>query len=147
MASACSSLLYVEDEDNDMLLMRMAFAKEGLEPLFRGVNTGQAAIDYLSGTGPYAQRAQYPVPAALLLDLNLPEVHGFDVLKWIRANPAYATLPVIVFSSSVRQEDRERARLLGANEFIPKPNSPALFRDIVRTLKDRWLTTNGAEAR
>src|SRR5512138_919827 len=117
MASGSSIVLYVEDEESDRMLMQFAFRKAGLEPALRVVNDGQAAIDYLSVTGAYGERARYPLTAVVLLDLNLPEVHGFDVLKWIRAQPVHSGLPVVVFTSSAREEDRARALELGASEY------------------------------
>ncbi len=141
-----SIVLYAEDEENDALLMRLAFAKEGLAEVFHRVSNGQAAIDYLSGTGAYADREQHPEPGVMLLDLNMPEMDGFDVLKWIRAHPLHHELPVVVFSSSVREEDRARARVLGANDFVVKPNSGALFREVARKLKERWLDAGGVKA-
>ncbi|MHC1767427.1 MAG: hypothetical protein AB9869_24635 [Verrucomicrobiia bacterium] len=57
----------------------------------------KSAIDYLSGTGPYAESAQHPVPALILLDLNMPQISGFQVLEWVRADPALRALPVIIF--------------------------------------------------
>ncbi len=134
-----SIVLYVEDEESDRLLMRRAFQKAGLEPALRMVNHGQAAIDYLSGAGVYAQRGEYPLPAVVLLDLNLPEVHGFDVLKWIRAQPAHSGLPVVVFTSSALEEDRHRAELLGANDFVQKPGMPDGFQELARRLSEAWL--------
>ena len=132
------TVLYVEDEESDRFLMAFAFEKQGLAGALRMVDNGQAAIDYLSGTAAFSRRDRHPLPAMVLLDLNLPEVHGFDVLKWIRAHPLHSALPVVVFSSSMREEDRARAFELGANEFVQKPNSPALFREIARNLYDRW---------
>jgi CheY-like chemotaxis protein len=134
------TVLYVEDEESDALLMEMAFRSQGLEGSYQTVGNGQAAIDYLTGTGPFAQRERHPLPAVVLLDLNLPEVHGFEVLKWIRAHPDFRQLPVVIFSSSVREDDKMQAKQLQANDFISKPNSPALFRDIVRALKEKWLS-------
>src|ERR1043165_4456184 len=104
MANAFSMVLYVEDEETDRFLMQRAFRKQGLEALLQTVNDGQKAIDYLSGSGDYGNRAQHPMPALILLDLNLPEVHGFDVLRWIRAHPMHRELPVVIFSSSEREE-------------------------------------------
>jgi CheY-like chemotaxis protein len=134
-------VLYVEDEETDRFLVQRAFVKEGLGPALRMVNHGQAAIDYLSGAGAYADRENYPLPGVVLLDLNLPEVHGFEVLKWIRAHPSHHELPVVVFTSSAREEDHERARLLGANEFMQKPGLPSLFQEVARTLNKQWLGT------
>lgn len=138
MASGESIVLYVEDEESDRLLMQFAFEKAGLEPVLRMVTHGQAAIDYLSGTGPYANRAEYPLPALVLLDLNLPEVHGFDVLKWIRSQPAHRELPVVVFTSSAREEDRRRAELLGATDFVQKRVMSDGFDEVVRVFSERW---------
>jgi CheY-like chemotaxis protein len=132
-------VLYVEDEETDRFLVERAFMKEGLGSALQMVNHGRAAIDYLSGNGPYARREKYPFPGVVLLDLNLPEVPGFEVLKWIRAHPDYSALPVVVFTSSARDEDRERARALGANEFLQKPGDPALFQAVARSLNEQWL--------
>ncbi len=139
MASSGSIVLYVEDEESDRLLMRLAFQKVGLGPALRMVNDGQAAIDYLSGTGAHGEGGECPLPAVVLLDLNLPEVHGFEVLKWIREQPAHRGLPVVVFTSSPREEDRVKARELGANEFVQKPMMPSGFQDVARRLSEDWL--------
>ncbi len=121
------------------MLMRLAFQKAGLGPALRMVNHGQAAIDYLSGAGAYGQRAEYPLPAVVLLDLNLPEVHGFEVLKWIRAQPAHSGLPVVVFTSSAREEDRRQAELLGASDYVQKPGVAGGFQQVARRLGEEWL--------
>ncbi len=139
MASGKSIVLYVEDEESDRFLMRLAFQKVGLESALRMVDHGQGAIDYLSGSGEYGERGKYPIPGVVLLDLNLPEVHGFDVLKWIRAHPAHSGLPVVVFTSSAREEDRDRAELLGANDFLQKPGMPGGFQEVARRLSEQWL--------
>ncbi len=119
--------------------MQMAFRKAGLEAALRIVNHGQAAIDYLSGAGVYGDRGKYPLPAVVVLDLNLPEVHGFEVLKWMRGQPAHRELPVVVFTSSARQEDRTQAELLGANEYVQKPVMSGGFQEVARRLSQEWL--------
>lgn len=135
------TVLYVEDEESDATFMRMAFAKKGMELALRVVNNGRAAIDYLSGAGEYTDRKQHPLPSVVLLDLNLPQVTGFDVLQWMRNHPDFARTPVVVFSSSGREDDREKALELGANEFVAKPNSGMKFGEVVDSLKERWLGT------
>ncbi len=119
--------------------MRFAFEKAGQERALRMVSHGQAAIDYLSGAGAYGERGEYPLPAVVLLDLNLPEVHGFEVLEWIRGQPAHSGLPVVVFTSSPREEDRVKARELGANEFLQKPGMPGGFQEVARRLHAEWV--------
>ena len=136
---ATATVLYVEDEESDALFMQRAFVSAGLGPALRVVGDGQAAIDYLSGTGVYGKREEYPVPAVVLLDLNLLAVTGFDVVKWMRAHPDYAAMPVVVFSSSPRDEDKLKARELGANEFLEKPSSGLKFGEVVERLREKWM--------
>ena len=132
-------ILYVEDEEADRFFMERAFAKLNMADSLKMVCDGQAAIDYLEGRCIYQDRDHFPFPALVLLDLNLPMVSGFEVLKWIRQRPACATLPVAVFSSSWRGEDRAVAHGLGANEYFEKPKSGMFFPLIVAGLRDRWL--------
>jgi PAS domain S-box-containing protein len=134
------TVLYVEDEQTDALFMSTAFSDKGLASAFRLVSDGRAAIEYLSGTGKYADRKEYPLPAVVLLDLNLPQVPGFDVLKWMRNHPDFLATPVVVFTSSVRQEDKVKATELGANEFVAKPSSGMRFGEIVEALRQKWLS-------
>jgi CheY-like chemotaxis protein len=75
----------------------------------------------------------------VLLDLNLPQVSGFGVLEWIQNHPDCARLPVVVFSSSTREDDRARAKELGADEFLAKPSSGLEFGKVVEELQQRWL--------
>jgi CheY-like chemotaxis protein len=133
-------VLYVEDEPDDVLFMGRAFTKAGLVDWLRAVGDGRDAIDYLEGRGGYADRGQHPVPALVLLDLNLPVVSGFEVLKWLSGRPELKEVPVVVFSSSAREEDKVKARELGARGFIEKPSSTAGLNAVVEGLKERWLS-------
>lgn len=133
------TVLYVEDEESDALFMKRAFAGKGLGSALRVVGDGRAAIEYLSGAGEYGDRKEYPLPSVVLLDLNLPQVAGFEVLRWMRNHPDYAKTPVVVFSSSTREDDRVKALELGANEFVGKPNSGLKFGEVVEGLRERWM--------
>ena len=130
-------ILYVEDEEADRYLMLAAFACCGFEGALQTVSDGRLALEYLSAAGAAARSA----PDVILLDLNLPEIHGFDVLKWIRAHPLHCQLPIVVFTSSQREEDRMRAKLLGANDFFLKPSSFTGFQEVARILAARYLTS------
>lgn len=132
-------VLYVEDEPDDVLFMSRAFKKAGLVNALRPAGDGREAIAYLAGEGVYADRGQHPLPTLVLLDLNLPVVSGFEVLKWLSGRPELKELPVVVFSSSERQEDKVKARKLGARDFIEKPSSTAGLEAVVQELKERWL--------
>jgi PAS domain S-box-containing protein len=133
------TVLYVEDEESDAMFMKMAFAGKGMESGLRVVGDGRTAIEYLSGAGKYADRKEYPLPSMVLLDLNLPQLPGFEVLKWMRNHRDFARTPVVVFSSSTREDDRARALELGANEFVAKPNSGLKFGEVVDGLRERWM--------
>jgi CheY-like chemotaxis protein len=135
-ASAALALLYVEDEENDVLFMRRALARAGASCELRSVGDGESAMAYLGGRPPYAEA---PRPRLVLLDLNLPGRSGFEVLEWCRAQPALRGLPIVVISSSGRPEDREKARLLGADDYFLKPTSTAHLVEIARTVRQRWL--------
>lgn len=130
----------MEDEECDRLFMKRAFDRAGMSDALRTVANGLDALHYLEGKGSFADRAQHPLPEVVLLDLNLPMVHGFDVLKWIRAHARFGTLPVVVFSSSKRDEDKEKARELGASDFVEKPTSALSFGGVVEILRTKYLT-------
>jgi len=140
-------VLYVEDEEDDVYFMRRSFCRAGLEECLKTVADGQAAIDYLSGCGLFANRLIYPMPAVVLLDLNLPTVSGFQVLTWIRQQPEFQDLPVIIFSSSARGEDRLRAKELGASDYMEKPDSGMDFGTVVAVLQQKWSTRPVANGR
>jgi CheY-like chemotaxis protein len=137
--------LYVEDEETDFLFMQMAFEEAGMESALRRVGTGREAINYLAGDGHHADRGQYPLPAVILLDLNLPVLSGFAVLEWLRRKPDFRTLPVVVFTSSSREQDKQRALELGANDYVEKPKSGLQFGTVVQRVRDRWLRTPDVE--
>ncbi len=136
------TVLYVEDEEFDALFMRRAFKNAGLEGVLQVVTDGKQALDYLINRPPFDDTGKYPLPALVLLDLNLPIVSGFEVLEQMKRDPALANLPVVIFSSSPRPEDRLRAKDLGANRYIEKPTSAMDFGDVVYQLKEEWLDPN-----
>ena len=126
-------ILLAEDDENDIFLMGRAFDRAKIpNPLFV-VHNGREAIDYLSGSGSYADRAKYPLPGVMLLDLKMPWMDGFDVLAWLRTQRQFDTLPVVVLTSSKLQADIDRSRQLGVYDYRVKPHS---FEDFVRLLDD-----------
>jgi CheY-like chemotaxis protein len=137
----------VEDEENDVFFMQLAFGKAGLGHLFRTVPNGREAMHYLSGAAGYADRDRFPLPAAMLLDLSLPLVSGFQVLEWVRQQARFHRLPIVMFSGSVRAEDREKAFQLGATDYIEKPTSPLKFINLVEWLTNDWLAGSDPKVR
>jgi CheY-like chemotaxis protein len=135
------TILLVDDSENDLALMRIAFKKAGFNSPLQEVHNGEEAIAYLKGDGPYSDRDKFPLLTVMLLDLNMPMKNGFDVLTWVRTQPALKRLSIIVLSASMRIEDVERAYDLGANSFLGKPTDLNELVNMLRVLRD-WLQIN-----
>jgi len=114
-------ILLAEDDDNDVLLIQRAFQKAGLRHVLKVVRDGEQAIAYLSGRGVYANRDTFPHPFLVLLDLKMPGTDGFEVLRWVREEPQFKRLLIVVLTSSNLQADVDRAYELGANSYLVKP--------------------------
>lgn len=136
------TILLVEDEENDVVFMEMALEKAGLASAFQVAEDGQEAIDYLNGTGEFANRDQFPIPALVFLDLKLPKVMGMDVLQWIRDQTALDPVVVIILTSSQQRSDIQKACALGANSYLVKPSNPRGLDEIVDLVKRYWLQLN-----
>jgi two-component system response regulator len=132
-------ILIAEDDENDLLLLRVAFQKAGLTHRLEHVPDGQVAFDYLTGNETFSDRAEYPFPDLLLLDLKMPRLNGFDVLRLLRSHPRLSLLPVVVLSSSILEKDIQMAKELGAREYLVKPTFLDDYRKLVLGLHDRWL--------
>ena len=135
------TILLVDDSENDRLLMRAAFKKAGFDSPPQEVQNGEQAIAYLKGEGPHSDRDQFPLPTVMLLDLNMPRKNGFDVLDWVRTQPALKRMPIIILTASMRREDVERAFDLGAHSFLVKPAALEQLVAMIRCLRD-WLQIN-----
>jgi CheY-like chemotaxis protein len=133
------AILYAEDEENDVLLLRLGFKRARLPNPIHIAADGVQAVDYLAGNGPYADREQHPLPSLVLLDLNLPRRSGFEVLRWARQQPEFSSLPVVIYSSSVGLADKATARHLGATDFLAKSSDVGEIAELARRLAERWL--------
>jgi CheY-like chemotaxis protein len=136
-SGAC--ILYAEDEKNDIYFLERAFQSTGSPHWLNAVPDGEQAIDYLAGKGRFADRARHPLPALVLLDINMPKKSGLEVLEWIRQQPSFKSLSVLMLTSSPRPEDKAKARLLGADGYLIKPSDPRELVELVLSLHDRWL--------
>jgi len=137
------TILLVEDEDHDVLFMQLALEQAGATNQLSVARDGREAIDYLKGEGKFANRQEFPLPALVLLDLKLPRVPGLEVLKWIRQQPAFSQLPVIICSSSSQDSDVDTAFRLGATAYVVKPSHVANLFDLVNRIKKYWLDMDG----
>jgi CheY-like chemotaxis protein len=137
---ASGIILYAEDEEDDVFFLKRAFQMSGSAHTLKAVPDGEQALDYLAGKGSFADRTRHPLPALILLDINIPKISGFEVLEWLRQQPRLKSMPAVILTSSSRTEDRDKARLLGADDYLLKPSDPQKLVDIVKSLLERWLS-------
>ena len=127
------TVLLVEDNPDDVFLMRRVFKKARIQARLLVVTDGKQAVSYLEGTGDYQDRRRYPLPGLIFLDLKLPFLHGFVVLAWIRKQAYLDDVHVIILTSSMEDQDREKAAAFGA-PYIVKPPTPAMLLEAIRSL-------------
>ena len=143
--TASRAILLVEDNPDDLFLMKRALRSARIVNPVIVVETGQEAMDYLAGAGKFADRNSYPIPAAVFIDLKLPFVFGHEVLAWIRRQKEFESLVVIVLTSSNEASDLSRCYALGANSYLVKPPTPDQLEDLARAFKWYWLEYNQFE--
>ena len=136
------TILLVEDDKNDVFFMQRAFGKASVPVRMQIARDGRQALRYLRGEGEYADRDRHPLPCLTLLDLNLPYVHGLEVLKQIRAESRLRKLIVVVLTSSIADSDIERAYELGANSYLSKPNNLEEGQELAELIGQYWLHKN-----
>ena len=132
------NILVAEDDPNDLLLLKLAFAKAALELPVTLARDGEEVVSYLEGRPPFDDRNKYPRPDLLLLDLKMPRLDGFAVLEWLLWRPELRPHFVVVFTASDNPEDQRRAQLLGVDSYLVKPQDPSELVRIVRGLQQYW---------
>lgn len=135
-------VLLVEDNPADVLLFQRAYTRANILHPLQVVGDGQVAIEYLTGAGLYNDRARYPLPLMMLLDLKLPRRPGLEVLAWVRQHPTLKRLPVVVFTSSNQQIDIDRAYDLAVNSYLVKPPTSAALTELMRVIEQYWMRLN-----
>ena len=144
--SGHTTILLAEDNDDDLFFLQRAFQKARVANPLRRVRNGQEAIAYLDGKGIYADRDKFPYPCFLLLDLRMPKVDGFEVLRWIRAHPDHKDLSVVVLTSEKEDPLVQKAHDLGATSLFRKtPNFEDMVK-LVEGLHSYWLITKVSPA-
>src|SRR5262245_4353673 len=138
--SARSSLILIADDDSDDRMLALdAFRENHLPNELRFVEDGEELMDFLKRQGKYKGLAGSPLPALILLDLNMPKKDGREALKEIKTDPELRRIPIIVMTTSKEEEDVYKAYELGVNSFITKPASFDSLVEIVRALTDYWF--------
>ena len=136
------SILLVEDDSNDILLIQRAFRMVNPTNPIQIVKDGDAAVDYLSGKGEYGDREQYPLPTLILLDLKLPRRSGVEVLQWIRQQPVLKRIPIIILTSSKESIDVNLTYDLGISSYLVKPVSFNALAKMIAAVNAYWLQLN-----
>jgi len=139
-AEVSKSILLVEDNPDDALFAKRAFAKVCPDARLNVARDGEMAVHYLSGTGEYQDRSRYPLPSLILLDLKLPRKSGLEVLEWLRSTPGLRDIPVMVLTSSSHPQDQQRARELGIVEYYVKPVATEAFLEMARSICQVWAS-------
>ena len=132
-------ILVAEDEEDDFFLLRRCFEKAGLSDKLVHAYNGQLALDYLTGAPPFSDRDQHPFPDLLVLDVRMPHLDGFGLLRLLQSHRELSALPIVVLSSSLVETDVQKASSLGAREYLIKPTDLNEYRDLVLGLHQRWL--------
>jgi CheY-like chemotaxis protein len=132
-------ILQVENDQDDVFFMKRALQKADLIHQIVSVSDGDQAISYLTGKPPYDNRSKYPIPAVVLLDLNMPRVSGLGFLAWLRGHEQFKSLPVAILSSSPAEVDMHTAEKLGALHYYVKPVNSTDLINILQDVDKRWL--------
>ena|ERR1700722_66597 len=136
------TILYVDDDDNDVVLLKHAIRAAQLSFQVQPVNDPEKAAAYLNGKGVYADRKCFPFPELVLLDLKMPRMHGLEVLAWIRSQPLLKRLVVIVLTASNHDSEINRAYDMGANSYLVKPVELDALIEMVKGIGAYWIMLN-----
>lgn len=135
MMSEPVELLLVEDNEDDIVLIEEAFVEAKLLNIICKVRDGEAALAYLRQEGPYTHRRR---PGLVLLDINMPKKNGFEVLQAMKADPLLQSLPVVMLTTSDREDDIVQSYTDGACSYIRKPMSLERFVQVVKDFELYW---------
>jgi CheY-like chemotaxis protein len=132
------TVLLVEDDLNDIFLVKRAFKKACIPNPLQVVTDGVEAIHYLQGDGKYADRQLYPLPHLIVMDIKMPRKTGFEVLEWIKRDGMLKRIPVIIVSSSDQPHDINRAYEMGANAYMVKPVDFRAVESLFQSITHYW---------
>ena len=132
------AILLVEDDLNDIFLVKRAFKRAEIPNQLQVVTDGEEAIRYLQGAGKYADRKLFPLPRLMVMDINMPRRTGFEVLDWIKSDGVLKRIPVVIVSASDQPSDINRAYELGANAYMVKPVDFVSVEHLFQSITHYW---------
>ena len=136
------NILLVEDNEDHIELTRRALKENDLANHMYTVKDGQEALDFLYRKGEYADKTKSPRPGLILLDVKMPKVDGFEVLKQIKNDPDLKLIPVIMLTTSSREEEIVKGYENGANSYVTKPVDFREFADRIKNIRLYWVLVN-----
>lgn len=134
-----ANVLLAEDNEPDQRMVQRGFAKAKLSVNIFIVEDGEECLDYLYHRGKYTDIYTYPYPDLLLLDINMPKINGLEVLRQIRSNNEFCTLPTIILTTSDQERDVIASYTNGSNAYITKPVDAINFLETIRKLEEFWF--------
>ncbi|MBL7138460.1 MAG: response regulator [Bacteroidales bacterium] len=137
-----ATILLIEDQRMDIELTLNAFREARLANNIQVATSGEEALDYMVGKGKFADRKVHPLPDLILLDLKMPGIDGFEVLKQLKKTEKLKRIPVVVLTSSKEEGNRVLSFNLGANSYLVKPVSFDGFLHIVKEIGEYWIVLN-----
>lgn len=132
-------VLLIEDDPNDVILIRRAFQQAKFNPTLEVIEDGEAAIAYFNQR---LENENQPIPDLILLDLKLPRRSGLEVLKWIRQHPSFKRLLIIALTASRENNDINQAYEMGINSYLVKPIQFEQLVDLVNLVNRYWFELN-----
>ncbi len=137
-----SNILLVEDEEAHAELTRRAIRKAGNANRIDILTDGEEALDYVFNRARYADKTKYPLPGLIILDIKLPGIDGIEVLKQIKEHPVLKKIPVIMLTTSDREEDICRSYIYCANSYLTKPVGFNEFEEKITQIEFYWMMLN-----
>lgn len=133
-----SPLLLVEDEEDDIVIIREAFRKVDPAVPVEVVRGGEDAMRYMAGEGPFADRDRFPLPFLILLDLKMPGWNGFEFMDWLKYQPGLQDTPIVVLTSSGMDDDVRKSFACGAKSYLIKPSDFSDLQELMRLVNLYW---------
>lgn len=132
------TVLLVEDDLNDIFLVKRAFRMAQIQNPLQVATDGLEAIHYLRGEGKFGDREAYPLPKLVVMDIKMPRKTGFEVLEWAKNDPLLRRIPIVIVSSSDHPADINHAYELGANAYMVKPMDYRAVEHLFSSITHYW---------
>ncbi len=133
------SILIAEDDPDDRLLIKEAFEENKIANLFHFVGDGEELLEFLYRQGPFAELVNDPLPALIILDLNMPRVDGREILEVLKSHHKFKTIPIVTMTTSNDEADMRHCYENGANAYVVKPSNFKQLSKIISAISEFWL--------